>query len=202
MPLWRRGLRRELLRCRTRRNGRFRIPLGERGFEGDVKINFSHALLPFKLRRLLNARSVRPVAAIASLYPIKHIPSRPEAGRRNATKRRRDFALCGDASSALLPPLRQRPPMGVEQRRAKVERVARGFPNQRKRSRPARREAAGQRILLESELRAEFLRQVLHAGVVGQADDLDRLDAMVGGGAQDALEQLLADAAATMVLVD
>ena len=51
-------------------------------------------------------------------------------------------------------------------------------------------------------MRLEFLRQVLHADVFGQADDLDRLDAMVGGGAQDALEQLLANAAAAIAVVD
>jgi hypothetical protein len=51
-------------------------------------------------------------------------------------------------------------------------------------------------------MRVEFLSQVLHPDVLRQADDLDRLDAMVGGGAQDALEQLLADAAAPIGLVD
>ncbi len=55
---------------------------------------------------------------------------------------------------------------------------------------------------LESKLRVEFLRQILHPNIFRQADDLDRLDAMVGGGAQDALEQLLADAAAPIILVD
>ena len=107
-----------------------------------------------------------------------------------------------DPSSAFFPRLRHRPPMGVEQGGAKVERIARGFADQRERGRPARRQAAGQQILLESEMRLELLRQVLHADVFGQADDLDRLDAMVGGGAQDALEQLLADAAASIALLD
>ena len=48
----------------------------------------------------------------------------------------------------------------------------------------------------------ELLRQVLHADVLRQADDLDRLDAMVHGGAQDALEQRLADAAAPKGPID
>jgi hypothetical protein len=48
----------------------------------------------------------------------------------------------------------------------------------------------------------EFLSQVLHPDVLRQADDLDRLDAMVGGGVQDALEQLLANAAAAIALLD
>ena len=51
-------------------------------------------------------------------------------------------------------------------------------------------------------MRVEFLSQVLHPDVLRQADDLDRLDAMVGGGAQDALEQLLANAAAAIALLD
>ena len=48
----------------------------------------------------------------------------------------------------------------------------------------------------------ELLRQALHADVFGQADDLDRLDAMIGGGAQDALEQFLADAAPPIAFLD
>src|SRR3984957_20181767 len=51
-------------------------------------------------------------------------------------------------------------------------------------------------------MRLKLLRQLLHADVFGQADDLDRLDAMVCGGAQDALEQLLADAAAAIAVVN
>src|SRR5580693_3455436 len=92
--------------------------------------------------------------------------------------------------------------MGVEKGGAKVERVARGFPDQRKRGRRARREAARQPVFLKSEMRAKFPRQVLHADIFGRADDLDRFDAVVGGGAQDALEQLLADAAAAIAVVD
>ena len=92
--------------------------------------------------------------------------------------------------------------MGVEQRRAEVERIARSLADEREGGRTARREAPGQRIRLEREMRVEFLRQILHADVLRQADDLDRLDAMVGGGAQDALEQLFADAPAPIALVD
>ena len=51
-------------------------------------------------------------------------------------------------------------------------------------------------------MRLKLLSQGLHADIFGQADDLDRLDAVVGGGAQDALEQLLADAAAAIPVVD
>jgi hypothetical protein len=84
--------------------------------------------------------------------------------------------------------------VGVENRGLEVERVARGFLEQRERGRRASLQAASQRVLLKGELSVEFLRQVLHTDVLRQADDLDRLDAMVGGGAQDALEQLFADA--------
>ena len=104
--------------------------------------------------------------------------------------------------SGLSSRLRDRPPVRIEQCGAEVERVARGFPDQRKRGRPTRRETAGQRILLEGEPRFEFPRQILHADVFWQADDLDRLDAVVGGGAQDALEQHLADAPAAIAVVD
>ena len=48
----------------------------------------------------------------------------------------------------------------------------------------------------------EFLSQVLHPDVLRQADDLDRLDAIIDGGAQNTLEQLLADAAAAIALLD
>src|SRR3984885_351427 len=92
--------------------------------------------------------------------------------------------------------------MGVEKGGAKVERVARGLPDQRKRGRRASREAARQPVFLKSEMRAKLPRQVLHPDIFGQADDLDRLHAMIGGGAQDALEQLLADAAAATAVVD
>src|SRR5882757_9369541 len=106
------------------------------------------------------------------------------------------------ALRALFLGARGRPPVGVEQGSAKVERIAGDFTEERQRGRPARRQAAGQRIRFKSKLRVEFLRQVLHADVIRQADDLDRLDAVVGGGAQDALEQLLANAAPPIGLVD
>src|SRR5271163_3017843 len=89
---------------------------------------------------------------------------------RNRTRRR--FRLPVGALRALFARLRRRPPMGVEQGGAKVESVARGFPDQRKRGRRARREAARQPILLESEMRAKLLRQFLHANILRQADDL------------------------------
>src|SRR5271165_897302 len=109
------------------------------------------------------------------------------------------FAL---SSGAFLFPRRQGPDLGVEQGRAEVEHVAGGLPDERERRRPARGQAAGQRVLLEGELRLELLRQALHADIVGQADDLDRLDAVVSCGALDALEQLLADAAPPVLILD
>jgi len=85
----------------------------------------------------------------------------------------------------------ERPPLRVEQGRAEIEDVARGLAHQRERGRTPRAEASGQRALLESEMRLELVRQHPHRDVVRQADDLDRLDAMVGRGALDAAEQLL-----------
>src|SRR3984885_14317365 len=110
--------------------------------------------------------------------------------------------LPAEALRALCPRFHHCPPMGVEKGGAKVERVARGFPDQRKRGRRARREAACQPVFLKSEMRAELSRQVLHADIFGQADDLDRLHAVIGGGAQDALEQLLANAATAIAVID
>ena len=92
--------------------------------------------------------------------------------------------------------------MGVEQRGAEIERIARGFAHQRQRGRPTRGQAAGQRALLERELGLELLRQALHPNVVGQADDLDRLDAVIGRSAPDALEQFFADAPAPIARLD
>src|ERR1700733_2047215 len=111
-------------------------------------------------------------------------------------------APAGIALRALFPRARRRSPVGVKQRGAKVERIAGDFTEQRQCGWRARRQAAGQPILLESEMRLKLLRQLLHADVFGQADDLDRFHAMIGGGAQDALEQLLADATPPVIRVD
>src|SRR5271165_4171499 len=96
----------------------------------------------------------------------------------------------------------QGPDLGVEQRGAEVEHVAGGLPDERERRRPPRGQAAGQRVLLEGELRLELLRQALHADIVGQADDLDRLDAVIARGALDPPEELLADPAPPVLAFD
>src|SRR5271168_4718451 len=90
------------------------------------------------------------------LYPIRYMWARARLGRP-ATERDADGAMGG--LGALFPRLRRCPPVSVEQGGAKVESVARGFPDQRKRGRRARREAARQPVLLESEMRAKLLRQ-------------------------------------------
>ncbi len=56
------------------------------------------------------------------------------------------------------------------------------------------------RALLEGEVGLELLRQHPHADVVGQTDDLDRLDAVVGRSALDALDKLLTDPATAVGL--
>ncbi len=42
----------------------------------------------------------------------------------------------------------------------------------------------------------------MHPDIVGQANDLNRLDAMIGGRPPDALEQFFADAAAPITVLD
>src|SRR5271166_3606658 len=96
----------------------------------------------------------------------------------------------------------QGPHLGVEQGRAEVQHVAGSLPHQGERRRAAGGQPAGQRILLEGEVGLELLRQALHADIVGQADDLDRLDAVIARGALDAPEQLLADAPPAVLALD
>src|SRR5271166_6143407 len=96
----------------------------------------------------------------------------------------------------------QGPHLGVEQGRAEVQHVAGSLPHQGERRRAAGGQPAGQRILLEGEVGLELLRQALHADIVGQADDLDRLDAVIARSALDAPEQLLADAPPAILALD
>src|SRR5208337_532580 len=144
------------------------------------------------------------VGTIARQLHVHHSTVRRVLARRKARKR---MAGTNQPSGIKRCPARpsgaprlhvvERPPLRVEQGRAEIEDVARALAHQRERGRTPRAEAPGL-VLLEREMGLELLRQHPHPDVVRQANDLDHLDAMVGGGALDAPEQLLADAAAAV----
>ncbi len=130
------------------------VPLGERGLYGDVKINFN---MRFFLELVLLVE--RPQRALCGgdrlcyirlsifLLGLRWAPQCDETPADFAQWRR---------PQAPLPPLRQRPPMASAPRQSRARRPEASRISENGKSAVARREAAGQRILLESELRANF----------------------------------------------